>query len=82
LPKGPLDYNTKNSGSAKLVPAPILPKIGRSRLKFPERCHLDMSTYTEFGPDRLRFAGLIPERLILGPKSNYNIGFQPTNNNA
>ena len=24
---------------------------------------LDLSTYTEFGPDRLRFAGLIPERL-------------------
>jgi len=22
---------------------------------------LDMSTYTEFGPDRLRFVGLIPE---------------------
>jgi len=32
-----------------------------------------MCTYTEFGPDRLRFAGLIPERLIFfGPKSNYN----------
>ena len=30
----------------------------------------DMSMYTEFGPDRLRFAGLIPERLIFGPKSH------------
>jgi len=30
-----------------------------------------MSMYTEFGPDRLRFTGLIPEK-------NYNIGFQPT----
>ena len=28
-----------NSGSAGLVPAPILPKMGRSRPKFPERCH-------------------------------------------
>jgi len=29
-----------------------------------------MSTYTEFGPDRLHFAGLIPERLIFRQKSN------------
>jgi len=34
-----VDYHTKNSGSAGLVPAPILPKIGRSRPKFPERCY-------------------------------------------
>jgi len=30
---------------------------------------------TDFGPDRLRFAGLIPERV---QKSEYNIDFQPT----
>ena len=30
---------------------------------------------TDFGLDRLRFAGLIPERV---KKSQYNIGFQPT----
>jgi len=29
---------------------------------------LDMSTYTEFGQDQLRFARLIPERLIFRPK--------------
>ena len=29
-----------------------------------------MSTYTEFGPDRLRFAGLKPERLIFRPKKS------------
>jgi len=29
-----------------------------------------MSTCTEFGPDRLRFAGLIPERLIFRPKKS------------
>jgi len=29
---------------------------------------LDLSTYTKFGPDRLRFAGLILERLIFRPK--------------
>jgi len=33
LPKGPLDYDTKNSGFAGFVPAPILPKMGRSRTK-------------------------------------------------
>ena len=38
LPKGRLVYHTKNSRSAGLVPAPILPKMDRSRLKFPERC--------------------------------------------
>ena len=33
-----------------------------------------MSTYTEFGPDRMRITGLIPERLIFfGPKKRYNI---------
>ena len=29
----------KNSRSARLVPASILPKMGRSRPKFSERCH-------------------------------------------
>jgi len=31
--------NNKNSRSAGLVLAPILPKMGRSRQKFPECCH-------------------------------------------
>jgi len=31
--------------------------------------------YTEFVPDRLRFGGLIPERLIFRPKSHYNKAF-------
>jgi len=35
LPNGRLDYHTKNSRSAGLVPAPILPKMGRLRPKFP-----------------------------------------------
>ena len=39
LPKGPLDYDTKNLRSAGLVPAPILPKMGHLCPKFPERCH-------------------------------------------
>jgi len=43
---------------------PIAPKIPWTLSS------LDMSTYTEFGPDRLRFAGLIPERLIFRPKKS------------
>jgi len=53
-----------NSGSAGLVPAPILPKMGRSRPKFPERCHLLTSPRI---PNFVRIgcaAGLISERLI------------------
>ena len=45
---------------------------------------LDMSTYTEFGPDRpdrLRFAGLIPERLIFRPKKSIQYRLSANNNN-
>jgi len=28
----------------------------------------DLSMFTEFGPNRQRFAGVIPERLIFGPR--------------
>jgi len=62
-----------NSGSVGLVPAPILHKMGQLRTKFPERCYpltCLVSTYTEFGSDRLHFAGLIPERLIFWPKKS------------
>jgi len=45
---------------------PIAPKITRTLSLLV----LDMSMYTEFGPDRLRFAGLIPERLIFRPKKS------------
>ena len=31
---------------------------------------LDLSMYTKFGPDRLRFARLIPERLIFRLKES------------
>jgi len=65
LPEGPLDYHTKKLGLrwTRLSPhfaqnGPIAPKIPWTLSSF------DMSTYTEFGPDWLRFAGLIPERLI------------------
>ena len=43
---------------------PITPKIPGTLSP------LDMSTYTEFGRDRLCFAVLIPERLNLCPKKS------------
>ena len=60
---------------------PIVPSLSRWRTKFPERCGpFDLCTFTKFGPDRLRFAGVIPERLIfLTPKVILILhGFQPT----
>jgi len=70
LPKGPLDYHTqKKLGLRGTRPSPhftqngpIAPEISRTLSP------LDVSTYTEFDPDRLRFAGLIPERLIFRPQ--------------
>jgi len=46
---------------------PIAPKITSTLSP------IDMSTYTEFGPDRLRFAGLIPERLIFRPQKSLSV---------
>ena len=40
LPKGRVDYRTKKLGLRGPLPAPFLPKMGRTRQKFPERCHL------------------------------------------
>jgi len=58
----------KKLGLSGLVPT-ILPKMGLSHPKIPwTLSHLDMSTYTEFDLDWLRFAGLIPERLIFRPQ--------------
>ena len=80
LPKGRLVYNTKKLALHGSCPSPhfvqngsIVPQITWTLSP------LDMSTCTEFGPDRLRFAGLIPKRLIFRTKSHYNIGIQPTN---
>jgi len=64
---------TKNLSSAGLVPAPILPKMGRSRPKLPKRCHpltcLRIPILVQIGcalPDLLR------KDRFFGPKSNYN----------
>jgi len=62
LPKGRVDYHTKKRGNR---PSPHFAQNGPIAPKIPwTLTPLDMSTYTEFDPDRLRFAGLIPERLI------------------
>ena len=65
LPKGRLVYHTKKLALRGTRPSThfdqngsIAPKILRTLST------LDLSTQTEFGPDRLLFAGLIPERLI------------------
>ena len=74
-------YTQKNSRSAGLVPAPfcpkwaspILPKMGRSRPKIPERCpHLTCP----HRPNLIRigcvFPDLFPKDWFFGPKSHYN----------
>ena len=80
LPKGPLDYHTKkNFGSAGLVPAPILPKMGRS-WQFPERSHPLTCPRV---PNLAWIGCVLPDLLrkdwFFSHISNYNIGFQPTN---
>jgi len=57
----------KNLGSTGLVRACNFAQNGPIAPKIPWM----LSTYTEFGPDRLRFAPLIPQRLIFfTPKVN------------
>jgi len=73
-------FTTQNNlRSAGLVPAPILPKIGRSRPKLSERCH--PLTYPRI-PNLVRIGCVLPDLFrrdwFFGPKSRYNIGFQPT----
>ena len=71
----------QNWRSAGLVPAPILHKMGRSRPKFPERCHpLTCPRILNL----VRIGCILPELFrkdrFFCPKSQYNIGFQPTMN--
>jgi len=69
----------KNSGSAGLVPAPILAKMGRSRPKFPECCQ--PLTCPRL-PNLVRIGCVLPDLFrkdrFFGPKSQCNIVFQPT----
>ena len=66
--------NKKNSRYAGLVPAHILSKMGRSRPKFPERCHPLTCRHI---PNFVRIGCVLPDLLqkdwFFGPKSQYNI---------
>jgi len=80
LPKGRVVYHTKNSRSAGLVPAPILPKMGRSRPKFPERCHPLTCPRV---PDLVRMGRVLSvsgKNDFSAQKVNKNLGIQPTVN--
>ena len=71
LPKGRMVYQSKKLGLRRTRPSPHFRQNGPIALKIPWTLSpLDLSTNTEFGPDRLRFAGLIPERLIFRPKKS------------
>jgi len=76
LPKGRVVNQTK-----KTRPSPILAKMGRLCPKFPERCHL--LTYPRI-PNLVQIGCVLPDLFrkdwFFGPKSQYNIGFQPTIN--
>jgi len=70
LPKGRLDYKTKKLRLRGTRPSPHFAQNGPIVPKIPGTSPVDMSTYTEFGPYQLRFAGLIPEKLIFWPKKS------------
>jgi len=69
----------KNSHSAGFVPAPILPKMGQSHPKFSERCHpLPCPRILNLVQIGCVLPNLFRKDWFFGPKSQYNIGFQPT----
>ena len=68
LPKGRLESGLRHKKLALLglVPAPIFFQNGPITPKIHLTLSpLDLSTHTKFGPDWLRFAGLIAERCFL-----------------
>ena len=73
-----------NSAPRDSSQPPILPKKRPIAPKIPwtlSSLDLSVSTYTEFGPDRLRFIGLTPERLIFQLKKYkkaQNVIFHPS----
>ena len=70
LPKSHLVLLTKKLGVGDTFEPPILPPLNRSCPKFCERCRPSTcACVLDFGPDRLRFAGLILERV---QKSEFN----------
>jgi len=85
LPKGCVDYHTKKLGLHGTGPSSHFAQNGRIAAKIPWTLSpFNAWTYTEFGPDRLHFAGLILERLIfLAQKVNtiYAFSLQWIQNN-
>ena len=67
----------KKNSRAGLIPAPILTKMGRSRQKFPERCH-PLTCPRDLVGIGCVLLDLFRKDWFFGPKSQYNIGFQPT----
>ena len=64
----------KKLGLRGTRPSPHFVRNGSIPPKIPWTLSpLDMSTFTEFGQDRLRFAGLILERLLVRPDQNWII---------
>ena len=75
LLKGRMDYHTKNSRSARLVPALIFPKMGWSLPKFPERCHpLTCPRILNLVWIGCALPDLFRKDWFFGPKSQYSIG--------
>ena len=55
------------------------PHLAESAQKFQNVVALDLRMCTEFGQNKLGFAGVIPERLMFSdPQSEYNVGLEPT----
>jgi len=79
FPKGCLVYHTKKLALRGTRFSPIFPKIGRSRPKLSKRCHPLACPRT---PNLVRIGCVLPDLFwkdwFFGPKSHYNIGFQPT----
>jgi len=71
LPKGRVDYHTQKTRAPRdSSQALFCPKwADRDKIHWT-LSPLDMFTYTEFGLNRLRFAGLIQERLIFRPQKS------------
>ena len=69
----------KKRDSTGLVPAPILPKMGRLRPKFPERCHpLTCQHILNLVRIGCALLDLFRKYWLFDPYSNYSIGFEPT----
>jgi len=74
FPEGRVVYQTKKLGLRGTRPSPYFGQNGLIAPKsFWTLSTIDLSTFTEFGPHRLRFAGLIPEILIFRPKKSIHI---------